>query len=483
MRRILTVICILLLLAVPVELLAVLSSQISQYSDDVVITQTTIFGDSSAADGITIDLWSDYWENAYWNTRFSTDDMRNAETVFYPSNPFEDSENYIYIKYPEPGITIRDSIGCDYGDEIPPGTQNGVNDAFDALAEDILPGESRTETIRLADYMEYYALQVEITIPRDTALGYTEILATSRVIENEKAAAEWLSELEPGSSQYVAQQFQEFFRIPVLPAEKINIGLEKNSYGEIDGVSYENAESETASLYSRYHVVTEDAIYFTFQSHGTDGTPLDFSQVPGGYGIYCLPYSKADGLRADQLAMVYQLNPANEILAMELNTDQSSLLLHTLENGTYVMTVIEPDTMTVKQRIEAADFPENSYEWSSWTGDNFLAVLYTDCMLVFSVDADGTYKLDFIVSLPETSENWRWPEPEDVMIYDGQKLAAAGPLNSSKHLTDTFGLTIYSSQGINYHGTYKTGFNPADVENYRLYCNLRLENPLTVNWN
>ena len=158
MRKILTIICILLLLAVPVGILAGLSSQISPYSEDVVISQTTVFGDSSAADGITVDLWNDYWENAYWHTRFTTGDVLKPETVFYPVSPFDDSEEYLYIKYPDPGITIRDSIGCDYGDEVPPGTQNGINDAFDTLAEDILPGESKTRTVRLADYMGYYAL-------------------------------------------------------------------------------------------------------------------------------------------------------------------------------------------------------------------------------------------------------------------------------------------------------------------------------------
>ena len=90
MGRILTFVCIFLLLAVPAGSIFFLSSGISQYSDDVTITETTIFGDQSAADGITVDLWSTFWEDSYWNTRVTTGDELKVETTFYPSSPFEE---------------------------------------------------------------------------------------------------------------------------------------------------------------------------------------------------------------------------------------------------------------------------------------------------------------------------------------------------------------------------------------------------------
>ncbi len=482
MGRILTFVCIFLLLAVPAGSIFFLSSGISQYSDDVTITETTVFGDPSAAAGITVDLWSEFWGESYWNTRVSAGDTIKTETTFYPSSPFEEDSEYYYKKMPEFGITIRDSIGYDYGDEILPGTQNGINDAFDALAEEILPGESKEKKISLDDYMEHYALQVEITIPSDSYLGYDEILATSRVIEDEKAAAVWMSELEPDSDQYIAQQFQKFFQIPVLDTEKIKIGLDKSPSGEITDVSYGNAESEIAALWSRCNVVTEDAIYFTFQGHGSAGTLLDFSQVRGGYGIYMLPYNKTDGVKADQLSMVYPLNPEIEILAMELNTDRTALLLHTSEDGIYVMTVINLQTMEMRQRIEVLKVTEAS-SWRSWYGGNFLVVQYGENLMVFSVNNDGVYSLDFTAQLPEPSDGWRWPEDEDVMIYDGKRLAAAGPLKGTNTNHDTFCLTIYTRQGIAYHGTYHTGFNPVSADSYRWYCNLIYEDPLTISWN
>ena len=443
MRRIMTIVCIFLLLAVPAGSMYFLSSQVGQYSEDVTITETTILGDVSEAEGITVDLWSEYWDNSYWNTRLITGNPLKTETTFYPSNPFAEDPEYYYKKLPEFGITIRDSIGCDYGEEVLPGTQNGVNEAFDALAEEILPGESKERTIKLADYMDYYALQVEITIPDDALWRYDEILATSRIIEDEKAAAAWMSELEPDSDQHVAQQIQEFFKIPVLETEKVKIGLEKDSYNAVSGVSYGNADSETANLWSRYYVITDDAIYFTFQGRGTAGTLLDFSQVPGGYGIYRLPYSMEEGVKADQLSTVCPLNQSAEILAMELNSDQSALHLHTFENGTYVMTVLGLRTMETEQRIEVSNVRESpSASWNSWNGENFLAVQYADQLMVFSISEEGSYSLDFTVQLPEPSDNWRWPESEDVMIYDGRRLAAAGPLNVQNELDDTFCLTI-----------------------------------------
>lgn len=483
MGRILTFVCIFLLLAVPAGSILFLSSGISQYSDDVTITETTIFGDPSAADGITVDLWSTFWEDSYWNTRVTTGDTLKAETVFYPTSPFEEDPEYYYKKMPEFGITIRDSIGYDYGDEVLPGTQNGINDAFDKLAEEILPGENKEKKISLADYMDCYALQLLITVPSDNHLGYEEISATSRVIEDEEAAADWLSELTPDSGQYIAQQFQEFFRIPVLATEKIKIGLDKSPSDEITGVSYGSAQSEIANIWSRCNVLTEDAIYFTLPGHGSEGTLFDFSQVPGGYGIYMLPYNKADGVKADQLSMVYPLNPEIEILAMELSPNQNTILLHTLENSSYIITVIETDTMTPKQRIEAMDELKSSSSWDSWRGDNFLAAQYGENLMVFSVNGDGIYSLDFTAQLPEPSDGWRWPETEDLMIYDGRRLAAAGPLKGYNNLDDTFCITVYTSQGLAYHGTYKTSFNPVSVDSYHWYCNLLYEDPLSISWN
>ena len=485
MGRILTFVCIFLLLAVPAGSIFFLSSGISQYSDDVTITETTIFGNPAAADGITVDLWSTFWEDSYWNTRVTTGDTLKTETAFYPSSPFEEDPEYYYKKMPEFGITIRDSIGYDYGDEVLPGTQNGVNDAFDELAEEILPGDSREKKISLADYMEYYALQVEITIPSDNHLGYEEILATSRVIEDEKAAADWLAELEPDSDQYIAQQLQDFFKIPVLPTEKTKIGLDKGPSGEIAGLSYGNAESEIAALWSRCNAVTDDAVYFSLRGHGTEGTLLDFSHVPGGYGIYMLPYSKTDGLKMDHLSMVYPLNPEIELLAMELNSDRTALLLHTSEDGIYVMTVINLQTMETQQRIEVLSVTESTTwrSWSSWSGKDFLTVQYGENLMVFSVNGNGVYNLDFTAQLPEPSDGWRWPQNEDVMIYDGKRLVVSGPLQGTHTDGDTFCLTIYTSQGIEYHGTYHTGFNPLSADSYQWYCRLLYDNPLTISWN
>lgn len=481
MRRILTILCIFLLLAIPAGSMLSLSSQLGQHADDVKITETTVFGDRSEAGGITVDLWTEYRDASFWNTHVVTGEAMETVTTFYPSSPFE--EETTSLKVPKFGITLRDSIGYDYGDGVIPGTQNGLNDAFDALAAEILPGESKEKKITLADYMEYYALQVDITVPSDDLLGYDEILATSRVIKDEKAASSWLSNLEPGSDQYVAQQFQEFFRIPVLQTEKIKIGLDKNRSGEIGGTSYGNDESEMANLYSQFDIMTEDAIYFTFRGHGTAGTLYDFSQVPGGYGIYKLPYSRADGVDASQLSMVYSLDPTIEILAMELSPDQSDILLHTLESGTYRMTVIDLDTMTAKQYIETLHDMEFTYAWDSWQGDDFMVIQYSDRLMVFSITGDGSYQLDFAAQLPESDdEGWRWPDASDVMIYDGERLVVAGELLGTD-VRDAFCLTVYNRDGIAYHGAYKTSFNPEEVDSYSWSCNLLYENPLRLSWN
>lgn len=141
MRRILTILCIFLLIAIPAGSMLSLSSQLSQYADDVKITETTVFGDRSAAGGITVDLWTEYRDASFWNTHVVTGEAMETVTTFYPSSPFE--KETTSLKVPKFGITLRDSIGYDYGDGVIPGTQNGLNDAFDALAAEILPGESK----------------------------------------------------------------------------------------------------------------------------------------------------------------------------------------------------------------------------------------------------------------------------------------------------------------------------------------------------
>ena len=479
MKKMLTAVILLFLLIVGSFCYAF--ADVNQAKEQVVLTPIHIAGDVSAAEGLEILLRNQYESRLHWETVFHPGTNATAETEFtHTFNAVRDT----FVQ--EPRLELNTGFNLYYSHD---GQEwNPLNPAYEEMLEDAETGEMVTRTIRLKDYCDYYPLTGMIDLPD----GYS-------IYWNEETHKGWEPSNEPGSDvpgteAYVADRFQEFFRIPVFSDEYLELHLQKDSSGSM----YMSGGGTGAGGSRHYNMwgdsaFAEDAVYFTFHSLRSDGKAADTSLIPGGYGIYKLPltdaetssYTETDGMvsyitrihgvDADGLEMVYPLDPSIRFQGIELTPDQSRILLHTYEKDSYVLTVIDAKTMETLQRLELDGPDREDASFFYYEGDGFFAsLLDSRQLLLFTENAKGEYQLELEANL-ELEENilfFLYETTYLTMDYDGEKLAIAFLIDTEPTRT-AFHLAVFEKDGLAYYGQYGSslGTMPQEYERDYYYTN------------
>ena len=444
-----------------------------QPHDQVVLTENVLYGDKTQAEGLTVAYSSTYDNRLFWDTTYVVGETPAMDTAytFYASGHDTQAPQHF------DGVLLESYVeyGWDFDSQQ---EQTGLARAYKELYEATALGEESTRVVYLKDYMEYYPIGATLDLPG------TQLSWSSYYYETD------LADPEPGTERYVIQAFQEFFQIPVLEEEQIEISVAKAG----NGVSWGSGSTESDSFYvMTQSVLTEAACYFTFGSHTQQGNLVDTSRIPGGYGVYCLPYfdgatqnGRICGAKADELAMVYPLDPAVETLYLGVNKDQTKLLLHTRENGKYTVTVIEIATMTALQKLELMEWPKDESGFFVYEGeDYFAAVLCWDQLAVVACNKEGEYDWRFAVPIGNEEATDINLEPEAVTEYDGQKLVVVNFLRDERRRLETCGfyLAVYDAAGLSYFGEYKSSLNAEyGNESYFRRCLPVVNTPLRVHW-
>jgi|GEM_PF-3240954 hypothetical protein len=239
-----------------------------------------------------------------------------------------------------------------------------------SLREEYITGLGKdTQVTRpLTDFIEYYPMFSYIRFPdcgdeknyNSDKDGRINIRERGNLIETTKDYEEQLSYYVSGSyaAEYryeevmrVAKGFEEFFRIPVLKNDIWEFGYGKNPTREETEDSepefwWRCAENSDRFIPYYVYVTTHDAMYFTFLTHTENGALADTSLIPGGYGIYRLPYrldyeSGTTSILIDELRMFSPLDPKIQIMDVSLSGDEKTMLILYWLNQEYRVRVID----------------------------------------------------------------------------------------------------------------------------------------------
>ena len=283
---------------------------------DCRITEKTIVGDAAAAAGLSASFGMGlqnqlYWKNVY--TYGGADDGADVqETAFSRKNPFPADKKgpvpYVRLENMTAGGDVLYSLlpgakGYSYRQERLSAVQQDFlqPDAVEKLQtiEQQLPEEGQDD-IKLKEIFRYYPIDGELS-------GETLIYSVS------------LADVAFGTLDVQThwENFNHFFRIPVLENESSGFWVQKYSNGFMRTAYYEGKERQSAaSDHFDFHSIacsTPDAVYFTFNTHTDDGDVVDTSLIPGGYGIYRLPYDREKEIfLSEKLEMVYALDPEKQ---------------------------------------------------------------------------------------------------------------------------------------------------------------------------
>ena len=277
-----TLILLLALLLAAAGLLTAGTVYLTDREDAIELTHTLIAGDPAAAAGITLTLpTGDQQGRTCWETTvdLGTEELApETKFTFYPNGRHVQAQAKpsveIYTGSTSFGMSSNSNI--DFAEytgegEMDPGRamENSmmVLPAAD-IAERTENGETRTETLRLADYYTYYPITVEMHLPN--ALGYSRVYAT------------WEE----------CQALTDYFRMEVPEDLMVEVSVTKDEAGNVINID-SNETGEQRFWFRCDTVVLEDGVCLsiTVESEGVEMPDVPVS-CRDGFGVYFIPFSQ-----------------------------------------------------------------------------------------------------------------------------------------------------------------------------------------------
>ena len=462
MKKSLTILLVLLIAAVAGAGWAV--ADVNEAKDQIEIEEVVLVGDREAIEGLTVQAHNTYDHRLFWDTMYTIEkESATAETEFRFSDM---RENEVWFSEDE-GVHLDSYyvFGFDPSrDDDEPAY--GLDKAYQELYNTLEPGEEAKKIINVKDYMAYYPVQVELDAP---GAGFY-------YMDDEEAYQVLDAEFETkGSAVEAAMFLWNYFRIPILENEQLEIQVGKSAVAQTG--SFGSSAMATTAIghgnvgdcfaFTTVSAMTDSECYFTFNTHSSEGQIVDTSQLADGYGIYILPFHESDdkdgGYEIENFANLYPLDPAIQVIDLNVSADGKDLLLHAVEAGEYVITVIDAETKELRQRLVICEWPEDGYGWWLYEYENFLAIAVPqDRLAVISQGDDGEYSLDLLVPVDHDEED-DYPmylNYNEAMAFDGERLAVSRTMGGGS-CTD-FYVAVYNASGLIYYGEY---YNSLSEEN------------------
>lgn len=429
-------------------------------SDDVVLTEEILRGDAAAAEGLEITLDTSLKHQLFWNTVLRTGTAPESSTDYeftvkktYSQNDVVNGSFELYSDF---------SFEFMFADEVEgkSGLESVCNELY-ALSE-ASGGLEYSKEVYVKDYYDYYPIQLFFTSPYSNKI--------------------WNYYYDTDDADY--KIIQDFFRIPVLEDEQVSVSVSASGSSASYGLGSVD-DGDSFNLYS-YSAVTEKACYFTFDPHSSQGKTVDLSLIPGGYGIYRIGYDlellSADGrsipFDASSLEMVYPLDTSVDVFDMRIDIENEKLLLFTMENERFILTVIELDTMETLQKVECCDSLCSSC-YIYYYADDYLVFrqtrqsgdgTYEAYISLIAKTDDGSYELRFNIPMESENELGNYRTSEVEADYDGERLALVYP----SYQNCEFLIAVYDADGLGYLGRWLSSLDTDfyDTYSYNDYCQI-----------
>lgn len=312
--------------------------------------------------------------------------------------------------------------------------------AYRKLAEQTQPGESKSMRIRLKDYFEYYPIEINVE----------HLCSGAQIVY-----------YMTGEEQ--ARAYSDYFRIPVSTEEWYQITLEKDKTGAI--VSVGGSQEESMFQWEVASICTDTDIYFIVSPY-SNGKKIDFSQVPGGFGVYRQPYSADENncavIHTEELEMVYALTDdffVGGTLLLDINRAGQLVIFSDTKEGSTAFLALDLQTWELVQKGEFSNpAAGGSLLTLAWATDEFLLLSYekNSFVLLTYQPAQGLcYQFAFQAPEDSTLSNFNWRLCCS-MDWNGKELVAVSYERSyyGQSFNCNFELEVYDATGQLYHGRY-----------------------------
>lgn len=451
-------------------------AETNKEKDNVIITENHIYGDKSFAENVDIKLNMQYRENLLWKLNYSISDGKTETDFSIHKNRIkrEYNDNITFTLYS--GLHYG-STNLDYADNL------GLNKAYRELVEEAKPYEELKRTIRLIDYLEYYPIIIDGYFPNGAfSLNTTIINPTYIMDEKEKELVKALS---------------DFFRIPVMKSHEVEINVLVDEKKNIlqTGSSCNDGERELDEFnFGAESVVTDKECFIFFSNKTRFGDIADTSKIPGGYGIYRLPYSYSEydkkiSFDCERLENIFPVDKKEEVQQLKLSADKKDLYMISLNGNKSYLTVIDSESYEEKSKITLSERVGQESQFG-YIGEDFLVINhyhenYNEKFSLYLPDGKDGFREEFTVDAysedgkyEDSDGNTRYPGTSIYMHstgdvkWDGENLYVTNGSARFRRPAEynCFSLGVYNKDGLQFRGQYYTslssGFDGYQSSNY-----------------
>ncbi len=403
-------------------------AKINSEKESVRITEEVVSGDPLAAEGIKLNV-ATHWEgHMLWDTQYTIGSEETISDFEFASDEVtwksKESEN-IHIDYVTnfgtaavAGSTRRHEVYLE---------NMWLSEITMAVAERTAPGETHTETVKIADYYEYYPITFYVSSgKRDVYYSYYK----------------------------EEELFMELFHIKTSEDDMIEVSITKDRTGIVTGLKCEEADYSGWAA-DDAEAFAENGCYYTYAC--TDWNTGKYLECGENRGIFYMPYEYdryGISIAKDKIEKVCDLPERSIPVKMLLDEEGGMLYLLVKVEEDYYLYICElkghvpviKDVITVLESKERQTFSDMTIE------EGGIFIKWHENIFAFISAADGEYKLwcqdIFPVIEGETDKTFL---EEHALLYDGERLLLASFVNEN---STNVQLAVYSEDGQEYCGIY-----------------------------
>lgn len=459
-----TLIFLLVLLLTAAGLLTAGAGYLTSTEDDITLTHNLIAGDPAAAAGVTLTLpVGDQRSQTCWETTVDLGTVELApktEFTFYPKGKTweNDLQPRVDIYTGSINFSMSSTGGIDFSEydgasAEDPGRYYEVTmmvlPAAD-VAERTENGETRTETLRLADYYDYYPVTVELYLPDQE--GRSHVYAA------------WAD----------CQALTDYFGLRVPEDLMVEVSVTKDELGQVYNVETNDADNQRF-WFDCQTVVVEDGVCLAIAVMSEDmDVSKDLVACRDGFGLYFIPFSdelKTDYEQGDpvfdleHVRMFCPLAPGSAPMLLSREAE-GQVLLYAREDGALKLSVFDTDTWQCVQWETIFPLGEEDAYSLLGSGDGFMVMSGPDNMFRVVEEADGVYTpaLSGVQDMGEGYVDEWWYNVE--CAYDGERLVISGITGNGNC---SLWVQVYDETGLTYGARIDHSLDREDVWNFYEY--------------
>ncbi len=400
------------------------------------IQETVQMGDPAAAAGLSVACRT--WDrdgHLLWDTTFTPGRTEGAETVFRlsveeESEPLQWSDSVSLLQAGD-DFSVIDIINMP---SMGVHRQELLLRPLQDVAARTAAGETRTETVRLSDYYGHYPFVL------DSNSG--EYPNSSFSVSSEEYT--WLG---------------EYIHVKVDETMVREVTVEKNGAGQVLSAAMSRREGDSAGELRSSGVITKQGIFLVAESVDSSGKPDGRLECRDGPGVHLIPSRSDNHVELLSPRLFYPTGDAHALL-LAATPDESELLLYACEDGKLVLTVLDPATGAVLQRLDLLEQLAENSRLHLIEGDGlYLAVSSSD---VFSLvrREDGGYRqvLTGALELEDGEQDLCRVGP--TLVWDGRRMALASIVSSNGSFccfNSAVHVAVWDEGGLCLHGRYRCG--------------------------